>query len=97
VAEQLSDAKGAVHDAVAWHDACASIVISDGQFENTGGVLSLTVTWNEQFEVLPYLSTAVYVTVVGPMGKRSVGWWVDVKLCKVQLSVATGMVQPPAT
>src|SRR6266849_8461308 len=39
----------------------------------TGGVLSMTVTVNEQVEVLFELSVAVYVTVVVPLGNVAPG------------------------
>jgi hypothetical protein len=59
VDEQLSDAMGGVHGTAAWHKAVASIVISDGQLEITGGVTSLTVTWNEHIVLFPAGSVAV--------------------------------------
>src|SRR5438876_716735 len=62
----------------------------------TGGVLSITVTVNEQVEVLLELSVAVYVTVVVPLGNVDPGAKFVVKLFIAQLSVAVGAVHDAA-
>jgi hypothetical protein len=47
-------------------DANSETVMSDGQFEITGAVLSVTTTLNVQVDLFPASSVAVYVTAVVP-------------------------------
>ena len=59
---QLSVAVGTVHVAVCEHDVAPTPVFAvtfDGHPAMTGGVLSITVTVNEQVDVLPDESFAV--------------------------------------
>ena len=42
---------------------------------------------------LEYGSTAVYVTVVSPMGKESPGLWLEDSVTKSELSLAVGASQ----
>ena len=56
---QLSVAVGAVHVAVAVQEPLAKTVISVGQPEMTGAVLSTTITLKVQVAVFPLPSSAV--------------------------------------
>ena len=59
---QLSVAVGAVHVAVCEHDVAPTLVLTvmfDGHPAITGGVLSITVTVNEQVDSFPEESLAV--------------------------------------
>jgi hypothetical protein len=47
-------------------DASNETLMSDGQFEITGAVLSVTITLNVQVDLFPASSVAVYVTAVVP-------------------------------
>jgi hypothetical protein len=47
-------------------DANSETLISEGQFEITGAVLSVTITLNVQVDLFPASSVAVYVTAVVP-------------------------------
>jgi hypothetical protein len=93
--EQLSEAVGASHVAVALQDAFADRVMVAGQPVITGLVLSLTVTLNVHVEILPAASVAVYVTAVVPSENRDPDVCVLVKLETEQLSEAVGAVQVP--
>jgi hypothetical protein len=57
--EQLSDAVGAIHVAIALQDALAESKTSDGHAVITGFVLSVTMTLKVQVDVLPDASVAV--------------------------------------
>jgi hypothetical protein len=59
----------------------------------TGLVLSTTVTLNEQVEVLPISSVAVYVTTVVPTKKMLPGLWVLFKETTPQFPAILGAVQ----
>jgi hypothetical protein len=59
VTEQLSVATGGLHDATPLQDALAETLIVDGHNVRTGGILSTTVTLNEQSVLLPVPSVAV--------------------------------------
>ena len=60
----------------------------------TGLVLSCTVTLNEQVDVFPAASVAVYVTTVVPRAKTDTGLFVLVKVnAPAQLSDTVGAVQ----
>ena len=50
----------------AWQVAFALALVAAGQL-TIGAVVSLTVTCNEQVELFPLVSLAVYVTVVTPL------------------------------
>jgi hypothetical protein len=66
---QLSLGTGVANVTVAEHcPAAALLTMLAGQF-NAGGCVSLTVTSNEHWLVLPDASVAVHVTVVVPTGK----------------------------
>jgi hypothetical protein len=69
-------------------------VMSSPGFTITGGSIStrVTVTVKVQEAWLPNLSWKVYVTWVGPCGKRSPELWVAV-VVNVLASVTTGSVQ----
>ena len=56
---QLSVAVGAFQVAVALHVASAKTVMFEGHPVITGGESSLTITLNEQVEILPAASVAV--------------------------------------
>ena len=56
---QLSVNVGALQLTIAWQDAFALAMISEGQFMIAGLTLSTTVTLNEQIEELPAGSVAV--------------------------------------
>ena len=55
---QSSEATGGIQETTALQLAPAEIVISDGQPANTGGLVSLTVTKNEQLRWFPLASVA---------------------------------------
>jgi hypothetical protein len=76
-AEQLSETEGGVHVAVPAQASPASTVMSVGQPEKTGAVMSRTVTLNEHVATFPTLSLTVYVTKVVPNGKLSPGACVE--------------------
>lgn len=68
--EQLSVATGMVHDTTALHIAGSLLtVMLAGQETKTGVSASLIVMVNEQEEVFPTASVAVYVMVEMPLGK----------------------------
>ena len=90
---QLSIAVGAVHVAIAKHEASAESVMLDGHPLTTGAVLSITVTVNVQVELLPAASVNVYVTGVEPKEKVAPDVCVLVGVTEpLQLSVAVGAV-----
>ena len=93
VPPQLSDTVGTVQLTVAWQDAFAFTVMLEGHPVITGPVLSCTVTLNEQVDVFPSASVAVYVTGVVPRLKTVPGFFVVVNVTAVQLSDAVGAVQ----
>ena len=71
---QLSDGVGAVHVTDTEHEPALSVmVILSGHPSMTGSSSSETTTSKVQTASLPQLSTAVYVTVVGPSGKNEPG------------------------
>jgi hypothetical protein len=92
-APQLSVAVGAVQLTEAWHDEFADTVISDGQFEITGLVTSLTITLNAQVDEFPDRSEKVYVTWVVPFGNVAPEVCVLETFTVPQLSDAVGAVQ----
>src|SRR5918994_915874 len=87
---QLSVKVGAVQLTTALQDASAFTVMFAGHPMITGGVISFTVTMNEQVAVLPAASVAVQVTMVGPLGKVLPGALVVARVVPVQLSVKVG-------
>ena len=88
---QLSEAVGVVQLTVASHEAFALTVILEGQ-AIVGLVLSRTRTLNEQVDVFPPTSVAVYVTTVAPRPKISPGFFVLPNIAP-QLSDTVGAVQ----
>jgi hypothetical protein len=90
---QLSKAVGAVHVAVAVHEAPAVTVILEGHPLTTGAVLSTTVTVNVHVALLPAASVNVYVTGVEPKLKLAPDVCVLVGVIgPLQLSIAVGAV-----
>ena len=67
--------------------------MSLGMPEMVGSSSSVMVMSKEVDVLLPQSSVAVYVTVVVPTSKKSPELWVEVKVSRVQLSVAVGAVQ----
>ena len=64
-----------------------------GTFVITGSSISVTVTVKLAVSSFPWISVAVYVTVVSPTGKLAPGKWFEVNVSISQLSVASGAVQ----
>jgi hypothetical protein len=94
VPPQLSETVGAVQLTVAWQDAFAFTVMLEGHPLMTGLVLSWTITLNEQVDVFPAASVAVYVTSVVPRLKIVPGLFVVVSVSvPPQLSDTVGAVQ----
>jgi len=90
----LSVAVGAVQFTVAWQDASAFTTIGEaGHPLIAGAEVSTMVTLNEQVDVFPKSSVAVYCTVVTPLGKLLPEVCVLVNVTLPQLSVAVGGVQ----
>ena len=85
-------AVGSVQLTDASQEFFALAIMFDGQLAKSGGVLSSTITLNEQVEVFPSLSIAVYVTCVVPTGKMSPELWELVTVTGPQ-SEATGATQ----
>jgi hypothetical protein len=93
VPEQLFAAAGAVQLTAAPHKpGLAETVMLPGHDVKTGGVLSVTVTLNEQVEVFPLTSVAVYITCVVPSAKTEPDARLLTKLAIPQLSEAVGAV-----
>ena len=63
---QLSVTLGGVQFTIALQLAAGDTVMFEGQFVNSGIVVSFTVTVNEHVALLPAASVAEYVTVVVP-------------------------------
>ena len=61
-----------------------------------GASSSVTVMSKEDVLTLPWMSVAVYVTVVVPTAKASPGLCVEVKVSTAQLSLAVGSVHVTA-
>src|SRR5687768_1849594 len=80
VPEQLSDTPGVVQFTMARHDASAVTVMFEGHPVSVGLVLSRTKTLNEQVDVFPAASVAVYVTTVVPRPKVVPGLFVGVNV-----------------
>jgi len=94
VPPQLSDTVGAVQLTTAWQEAFAFAVMFDGHPVMTGFELSWTITLNEQVDVFPAASVAVYVTAVVPRSKAVPEFFVEVSVSvPPQLSEAVGAVQ----
>ena len=68
-------------------------VLFAGQAESTGASISITVTLNEQVELLDARSTAVYVTNVVPLGNVMPDVCVLVVAAIEQLSITIGLLQ----
>lgn len=66
---QLSVAVGGIQLTDFVHVPESVTVISAGQDEITGAILSITETLNEHVDALPVESVAVYITAVEPPGK----------------------------
>ena len=94
VAEQLSEAVGAVQETMASHSpASLDTAMSAGVSAMAGSSSSVTVTVKEADVLLPAASVAVYVTVVLPTAKEAPLLWLDVNVVTPQLSAAVGAVQ----
>ena len=80
VPAQLSDTVGAVQLTVAWQEAFAFTVMFEGHPVITGLVLSTTITLNEQVDMFPAASVAVYVTDCGTYIENVPGFFVLVNV-----------------
>jgi hypothetical protein len=84
---------GVDHETLVSHEVWDASTITSMHGPKTAGVPSTTTTSNEHSALLPFVSVAVYVTVVLPSKKMSPGRWELVVITLPQLSAMTGSTQ----
>ncbi|MBV6467075.1 MAG: hypothetical protein PGMFKBFP_02408 [Anaerolineales bacterium] len=96
VSPQSSSATGSSQNTAAPHlPGSLFKVTSEGQFSNTGGMLSTTTYVTEHVSVLPALSVTVHITVVEPTGNTApASVWSLGAIRKLCLRVAPSQLSP---